>query len=93
MAEDTNGRKDVYLRKSDGTTVLVSLPVGAQLPACYASTSPAISTDGRFVVFTSMVTALDPVDNPPPGGGEPNIDNLYIRQIDGRWEGPNCRYL
>ncbi|MDX9864716.1 MAG: hypothetical protein RBT34_07930 [Anaerolineaceae bacterium] len=89
VPEDTNGRKDVYLRKSDGTTMLVSLPLGATNTGVYASFAPAISTDGRFVAFTSMVNALDPVDN-PPSGGEPNIDNLYIRQIDGRWEGPTA---
>jgi Fibronectin type III domain/WD40-like Beta Propeller Repeat len=89
--EDTNNRKDVYVRKSDGTTVLVSLPVGAATPGVFASYGPAVSSDGRFVVFTSMVNELDPVDNPPQGG-EPNIDNLYIRQIDGRWEGPTAGY-
>ena len=86
LSEDTNGRKDVYVRTFDGKTLLASQPVGASSTGTYASYGPAISRDGRFVVFQSSVNALDPVTNPPVGG-EPILDNLYIRQIGGHWDG------
>ena len=86
LSEDTNGRKDVYVRTFDGDILLASLPVGASSTGTYASYGPTISRDGRFVVFQSSVNALDPVTNPPVGG-EPILDNLYIRQIGGHWDG------
>jgi hypothetical protein len=81
MAADTNNQKDIYMRVSDGSMQLVSLPVGASNPGDYASHSPALSRDGRFVVFQSSVNDLDPVDN-PPWDGEPILDNIYIRAVD-----------
>jgi hypothetical protein len=90
LSEDTNGRKDVYVRSSSGT-LLASLPVGASATGSYASYGPVISRDGRFVAFDSSVNALDPVTNPPTGG-EPVLDNVYIRQIGGHWSGPTAGF-
>lgn len=81
MAADTNGVKDVYMRLADGTLELISLPVGATNTGVYSSHSAVLSRDGRYVVFQSSVNALDPVDTPPPGG-EPILENVYIRAID-----------
>ncbi len=51
---DTNGYRDVFLRDcTDGTTVLVSAPAGTEDNGDwnYGSRTPAISADGRYVVF------------------------------------------
>lgn len=55
---DTNGVRDVFVRdRSTGTTVRVSVTSsGAQGNG--ASSAPAISADGRFVVFESTSTNL-----------------------------------
>lgn len=87
VAADTNGRTDVYVRSMDGSLLLASLPVGASTTGMYLSQQPVISRDGRFVVFQSSVNALDPVTNPPVGG-EPVLNNVYIRMLGERWSGP-----
>ena len=59
---DTNGRSDIFVRDSVlGTTVRVSVSSrGDQGDA--ESRYPAISADGRFVVFDSSATTLVPRD-------------------------------
>lgn len=60
---DTNGAQDVYLRDRQLASVaLVSLS-GSGLPGNGRSAYPAISGDGRFVVFESNATNLVPNDN------------------------------
>ncbi len=59
---DTNGRKDIFVRdRTAGTTERISVDSsGVQANAdCLL---PAISTDGRFVVFESLSTNLVPGD-------------------------------
>jgi Tol biopolymer transport system component len=54
---DTNGVRDVFVRNLvTGTTTLVSVGAGGQ--ANGASSNAHISTDGRFVVFTSLAGNL-----------------------------------
>src|SRR5262249_3071422 len=55
---DTNAQTDIFVRdRSTGATQRVSVSsAGAQ--ANSGSTSPAISADGRYVVFTSFATNL-----------------------------------
>ncbi|HYG22519.1 MAG TPA: hypothetical protein VEH04_07020 [Verrucomicrobiae bacterium] len=59
---DTNGVQDVFVRDMDsGTTSLISVSItgGAALGA---SSEPAISGDGRYVVFSSAADNLVPAD-------------------------------
>jgi Tol biopolymer transport system component len=59
---DTNGLQDVFLRDLfAGTTLLVSANRAGTGSGSGVSYSPAITQDGRFVVFVS--TASDLVDN------------------------------
>ena len=62
VAGDTNGVTDIFLRDlQSGTTTLVSSVADGGL-ANGASTSPAITPDGRFVIFVSGATNLVPDD-------------------------------
>ncbi len=55
---DTNGVTDVYLRnRHDGTTQRISVSQGGT-QANGSSSEPHISTNGRFVVFTSRASNL-----------------------------------
>ena len=57
VASDTNGLDDVYLRDTtDGITILVSHKRGA--PGNDYSFEPTISSDGRYVAFTTWATNL-----------------------------------
>src|SRR6185436_18281847 len=59
---DTNGQVDVFVRdRSSGTTQRVSVS-SAVAQADFGSTIPAISADGRYVVFESFATNLVPGD-------------------------------
>ncbi len=72
VAGDTNGVPDVFLRdRLTGVTQRISITsFGAQ--ANDFSTSPAVSADGRYVVFTSAATNL--------GVGDTNgVDDVFIR--------------
>jgi Tol biopolymer transport system component len=62
VAGDTNGKADVFVRdRQTGQTTRVSVASdGTQ--ANGDSYSPSISADGRFVVFSSTATNLDPKD-------------------------------
>jgi Tol biopolymer transport system component len=60
---DTNGRDDVFVHdRASGTTVLVSVDSSGVVGNAN-SFSPAISGDGRFVVFTSFASNLVANDN------------------------------
>jgi Tol biopolymer transport system component len=64
---DTNGSMDVFVRdRSAGTTERVNLsPTGAQVKGTSqiaAGRSPSISSDGRYVAFSSVSDSLVPGD-------------------------------
>jgi Tol biopolymer transport system component len=62
VAGDTNGAQDIFLRdRLAQTTDLVSAGVAGR-PATGTSAAPAISADGRFVVFESEASDLVPGD-------------------------------
>jgi Tol biopolymer transport system component len=73
VANDVNGDRDVYLRdRSRGTTELVSLDMTGQ-PAGYSEGSLSMSSDGRYVAFTSYSHEL--VNQPTANGG------VYVRDL------------
>ena len=56
---DTNSASDVFVRDLlSGTTSLVSVNLSGNRPGNGASTSPLISSDGRYVAFTSAASDL-----------------------------------
>lgn len=58
VADDTNGKRDIFLRdRSTGTTRRISRGVNGAETDDHSS-SPAISANGRFVVFESGATNL-----------------------------------
>ena len=58
VAADTNGRSDVFVRdRASGTTERVSVS-SAGVQGNSASAAPAISADGRYVVFSSSANNL-----------------------------------
>ncbi len=62
VALDTNGVDDVFLHdRSSGVTILVSVDSLGQ-PGNGPSSRPAVSADGRFVVFESDASNLDALD-------------------------------
>lgn len=62
IASDTNGFRDVFIRdRIGGTNILVSAATNG-LPADGLSFEPVLSTDGRFVAFTSSADNLVPND-------------------------------
>jgi Tol biopolymer transport system component len=59
VADDTNGQFDVFLRdRSTGQTTRASVTSGGSECRGGASSSPAITPDGRFVAFASTCTNL-----------------------------------
>jgi Tol biopolymer transport system component len=71
---DTNNCRDIFLRDTgNGTTILVSIATNG-LPADAMSFDPAISSDGRYVAFTSMADNLVP--------GDTNEDqDVFVRDV------------
>jgi Tol biopolymer transport system component len=62
VANDTNGRKDIFVRdRKRGRTYRVSVG-GEQVQANGLSTLPLISANGRYVAFTSAASNLVPGD-------------------------------
>jgi hypothetical protein len=57
VAEDGNGVSDIFLASREGNAIRVSNGLNGE-QANGASTRPAISADGRFVVFVSAATNL-----------------------------------
>jgi Tol biopolymer transport system component len=61
VPNDNNSKADVFLRDNIArTTTLVSINTAGTGSASAASFSPSISGDGRYVVFVSTATDLDP---------------------------------
>ncbi len=62
VPDDTNDKVDIFLRdRTDGTTTRISLGLdGAEADG--DSSEPVISTDGRYIAFTSKATNLVPDD-------------------------------
>ena len=59
VINDTNQTRDVFVRDSDNeTNLLVSVGVNGGAALGGASTSPLISTNGRYVIFLSAATNL-----------------------------------
>ncbi len=77
---DTNGAQDVFLRdRQAGTTVRLSVPPGGG-QADAGSWDPAISPDGRFVVFVSAAGNL------VPGDGNGAADVFLLDRLQGTLE-------
>lgn len=75
VAGDANRAQDVFVRDSQGgTTVLVSVNTSGVGPGNKASYSPAISLDGRYVLFRSKATNLGP-------GTSSGTENLFLRDL------------
>jgi dipeptidyl aminopeptidase/acylaminoacyl peptidase len=71
---DTNYAQDVFVRDLQaGTTILVSVNTNGTGPGKSDSYSPSISSDGRFVLFTSLATNLAP--------GLFTGENLFFRDL------------
>lgn len=80
-AEDVDVIPDVFVRNmSTGEMILVSRASGALgSKGNGASSSPAISADGRYVAFESIATNLDGID---PGGDDDDVtSDIYRRDI------------
>ena len=75
IPNDTNGASDVFVRdRESGTTLLVSRAIsgGCGNGASYA---PAMTPDGRYVVFASAATDLVPDDTN-------GIPDIYVRDLN-----------
>ena len=71
---DTNGCGDVFVRDLvAGANILVSVNTNGNASGDGLSTSPSISSNGQYVVFTSSA------DNLVPGGT--NKQNVFIRDL------------
>ncbi len=61
VAGGTNGKTHIFVRDLQaGVTVLISAPNGVQ--GTHHSSGPALSADGRYVVYDSLATNLVPGD-------------------------------
>lgn len=75
VASDTNGIKDVFVRDTQtGTTTLVDVSTAGVQADAYAE-YPAMSYDGRYVVFQS------PADNLVSGITGTTITHVYLRDL------------
>ena len=75
VAGDNNNHLDVFLRdRQGGTTVCVSVDL-AGLPGNSRSSTPAISSDGRFVAFYSESTNLVAIDANGP------LWDVFVRDL------------
>jgi Tol biopolymer transport system component len=74
-APDLHGWLDVYLRNlTNQTTMLVSVNAGGTEPGNGHSSSPAISADGRWVVFESTASDLVPNDTN-------RVSDVFVRDL------------
>ncbi|MFM1749737.1 MAG: hypothetical protein RLZZ188_3403, partial [Verrucomicrobiota bacterium] len=75
VAGDANGQRDVFLRPRTGaglgTTRLVSVVNGTGAQANGASQTPALSSDGRWIVFASVATNL-------VAGDTNNVSDIFV---------------
>jgi len=86
--EDANGTQDIFLRdRHTGTTILVSRAAGSTARAGNAGSSmPALSDDGRFVVFVSQAADLVAGfedNNTFPGGNYTGTDVYLFDRLSG----------
>jgi Tol biopolymer transport system component len=73
---DNNKAQDVFVRDlQSGTTVLVSVSSGGSGPGNGASYSPALSSDGRYVLFRSLAGNL------ASGSFTAGYENLFVRDL------------
>jgi Tol biopolymer transport system component len=73
---DTNGVRDVFRRDLAGGTAIVSRGVSAAGDGATSASGAAISSDGRYVAFSSAA------DNLVPGGSPDNGKlNVFIRDL------------
>jgi Tol biopolymer transport system component len=78
VAGDTNLAQDVFVRDLlAGTTVLVSTTSTGTGSGNGASYSPAISANGRYVLFRSLATNL------AAGSFTSGYENLFVRDLQG----------
>lgn len=76
--DDTNGYMDIFMRDLEkGTTVRVNVSDDGEETSYYNSGSPAISVDGRYVVFASSANNLVPGDT----NGE---EDVFVKDL---WTG------
>jgi Tol biopolymer transport system component len=74
---DNNGATDVFVRDTlNGTVQLVSTISGGSDSANGASVSPAISSNGRYVAFSSTATNLSGLDE------NGTFSDIYVRNLD-----------
>lgn len=72
---DTNAKSDVFLRDNvKRTTTLISINAAGTSTGNGASFAPTISGDGRYVVFASTASDLDPEDTD-------TTQDIYIRDL------------
>ncbi|MCK5054224.1 MAG: PD40 domain-containing protein, partial [Anaerolineales bacterium] len=77
VAGDTNNMGDIFLRdRLNGTMQRVNLSSSGEQALGGPSDEPAISADGRFIVFRSMATNLVPNDT---NGGR----DIFVRDMQG----------
>ncbi|MGE3181918.1 MAG: TolB family protein [Phycisphaerae bacterium] len=80
VANDTNGVADIFVRDREaGTTVRASVHSDGT-EADFSSSSPAISRDGRYVVFASIATNL--VDNDTNGASDLTAgEDIFVHDL------------
>jgi len=75
VAGDTNKAQDVFVRDlQSGTNFLISVATNGTPPGNFASYSPMISSDGRYVVFRSGANNL-------ASGTLAGSENLFLRDV------------
>ncbi len=77
VADDTNNMADIFLRdRLDGALQRVNLSTSGEQALYGASDEPAISADGRFIVFRSYATNLvaDDLNSSP---------DIFVRDLQG----------
>jgi Tol biopolymer transport system component len=75
VPSDTNSAQDVFVRDlQSGTTVLVSASSDGSGPGNGPSYSPALSSDGRYVLFRSVARNL-------ASGSFTGHENLFLRDL------------
>lgn len=75
VAGDTNKATDVFVRDlQTGATVLASLKPNGSGPGNKAADSPALSADGRWLLFRSQATDL-------ASGSFSGTENLFLRDL------------
>jgi Tol biopolymer transport system component len=75
VAGDSNGVRDVFVRDlQSGTTALASIGFNGAGPGNHESYSPALSPDGRYVLFRSRATNLGT-------DSFSGTENLFVRDL------------